>query len=72
MKILTATMLCACLLLNASALAKTQSEKDACQKVKDKIEAIQSRMRAGYSASQGIRYDERLRKLRDQRYRLCR
>ena len=72
MRILTATMLCACLLLNGSVLAKTQAEKDACQKVKDKIEVIQSRMRAGYSASQGIRYDERLRKLRDQRYRLCR
>ena len=72
MRILTVMTLCTSLLLSGPLLAKTQSEKDACQKVKDKIEAIQSRMRAGYSASQGIRYEERLRELRDQRYRLCR
>ena len=72
MKTLAVITLCACLFLNVQAQAKTQREKEACQKVKDKIEAIQSRMRSGYSASQGIRYEERLRELRDQRYRLCR
>jgi outer membrane lipoprotein-sorting protein len=72
MKTLAVITLCACLFLNVQVQAKTQSEKEACQKVKDKIEAIQSRMRTGYSASQGRRYEERLRELRDKRYRLCR
>jgi hypothetical protein len=29
-------------------------------------------MRNGYSAAQGIRYDERLRELKEKRYQLCR
>lgn len=29
-------------------------------------------MRNGYTAAQGIRYDARLRELRDKRYELCR
>ena len=29
-------------------------------------------MRNGYSAAQGIRFDERLRELKGKRYKLCR
>ena len=47
-------------------------DKAACESVKQKIRAIEARMRNGYSAVQGIRYDDRLRELRDKRYKLCR
>ena len=33
---------------------------------------IESRMRQGYTAKQGIRFDERLRELKKKRYKLCR
>jgi hypothetical protein len=47
-------------------------DKDACEQVKMKIRAIESKMRSGYSASQGIRYEAQLRELKEKRYRLCR
>lgn len=52
----------------------TASGKDrlACAKVKRDIARVESRMRAGYTASQGRRLEERLRRLREKRYRLCR
>jgi hypothetical protein len=56
--------------LPVSASGKT--DKEACEKVKQQIRAIQSRMRNGYSAAQGIRLDERMRELKDKRYKLCR
>ena len=43
-----------------------------CRKVKEKIRKIESRMRQGYTAKQGIRFDERLRELKKKRYKLCR
>ncbi len=43
-----------------------------CEQVKAEIREIEARMRAGYSHAQGLRYEERLRELRDCRYRLCR
>jgi len=48
------------------------SDKAACEKVKKQIRLVQDKMRAGYSAAQGIRYDARLRELREKRYRVCR
>ena len=48
------------------------SDKDACEQVKKKIRVIESRMRDGYSAAQGIRYEARLRELKEKRYKLCR
>ena len=48
------------------------SDKDACEQVKKKIRVIESKMRGGYSASQGIRYEAQLRDLKEKRYRLCR
>ncbi len=56
--------------LPVSASGKT--DKEACEKVKQQIRAIQSKMRNGYSAAQGIRLDERMRALKDKRYKLCR
>jgi hypothetical protein len=56
----------------SQSMAASNSDKEACAKVKADIREIQARMRSGYTAAQGIRYDERLRKLHDKRRRLCR
>ena len=47
-------------------------DRVACEQVKKKIRVIESKMRGGYSASQGIRYEARLRELKEKRYKLCR
>jgi len=64
------------LLLIISVLAPVHAgngnDKAACEQVKKKIRAIEARMRDGYSASQGIRYEARLRALKEKRYKLCR
>ncbi len=52
--------------------AHTQDDASACEKVKQQIRSIQTKMRNGYSAAQGIRYEERLRELKEKRYKLCR
>ena len=48
------------------------NDKGACEQVKKKIRVIESKMRDGYSASQGIRYEAQLRNLKEKRYKLCR
>jgi hypothetical protein len=58
-------------LLQCPADAGGKPDKAACEAVKKKIRAIEARMRDGYTAAQGIRYDARLRELREKRYRLC-
>ena len=60
------------LLATIQADAGSGDEKAACEKVKQQIRSIQSKMRNGYSASQGIRLEDRLRELKDKRYQLCR
>ena len=47
-------------------------DDDACDKVKSQIRKIEAKMRNGYSAAQGIRYEDKLRELKEKRYRLCR
>lgn len=59
-------------LLAIQADADSRDEKAACEKVKQQIRSIQSKMRNGYSAAQGIRFDDRLRVLKKKRYQLCR
>lgn len=71
MKAIAWTLLIA-ILLQAPAGAGHKDDKAACATVKKRIRAIEARMRDGYTAAQGIRYDARLRKLREQRYKLCR
>ena len=61
-----------CLLLALLANAGPNDDAAACDKVKQQIRSIQAKMRNGYSASQGIRYEDRLRELKEKRYRLCR
>ena len=62
------------LLILATLQSETIARDDeaACEKVKQQIRSIQTKMRNGYSAAQGIRYDERLRELKEKRYKLCR
>lgn len=43
-----------------------------CRKVREKIERLHARMRAGYRAKAGNRLAERLRELKKQRAKLCR
>ena len=43
-----------------------------CRRIDAQIRKIEARMRQPYSASEGIRFDERLRELKDKRYRRCR
>jgi hypothetical protein len=52
--------------------AHAQDDAAACEKVKQQVRSIQAKMRNGYSAAQGIRYEERLRELKEKRYKLCR
>ena len=70
-KLLAAVLLLA-IALQTTAAGNTQSKKEDCEKVKQQIRAIEAKMRNGYSAAQGIRLDERLRLLKDKRYKLCR
>ena len=53
-------------------LAASKCDKQACNKVKADIREVEEKMRSGYTASQGNRYEARLRKLRDKRRRICR
>lgn len=55
-----------------SAVGETGRDTAECRKVKADIRKIEARMRQPYTAAQGIRFDERLRKLKDKRYRVCR
>jgi len=43
-----------------------------CKLTKQKIAKIHSKMRQGYSASQGVRMDDELRRLRKLRSKYCR
>ena len=54
------------------ATSQVKTRRNACEAVKAKIRYVESRMRAGYTAKQGIRLEERLRELRRKRSRLCR
>ncbi|MFQ5609465.1 MAG: hypothetical protein ACE5F8_04265 [Woeseiaceae bacterium] len=62
----------ATLLFGDASVAGSKKDKEACEKVKAQIEKIVSRMRHGYSAAQGVRYEEKLRELREKRFKICR
>lgn len=58
--------------LQSTAAAHDNRDKAACAAVKQKIRAIESRMRSGYTRAQGERYRKRLRDLHEKRFRTCR
>jgi hypothetical protein len=62
----------ALLLLSAQGNARPDCDKLACDEVKQAIREIESRMRSGYSRSQGERYEAKLRKLKRRRSKVCR
>ena len=61
----------ALLAVQSPVYADSKADKAACEEVKKKIRVIEAKMRDGYSAAQGIRYEARLRELKDKRYKLC-
>lgn len=70
---LTILVVCGLLAMSqAVASGDRKAQEKACTDVKQKIRKLESRMRAGYSASQGIRLEEKLRALKKKRYRVCR
>ncbi len=60
------------LVLSARGEARPDCDALACNEVKQDIREIEARMRAGYSRSQGEKYEARLRKLKRRRTKLCR
>lgn len=65
------TVLCA-MLLSMPASAHDECPKAACEKVKQKIRKIESKMRQAYSRAQGEKMSARLRELRAVRSKTCR
>ncbi len=60
------------LLLSVTALPSPTDERQIkCAETKEKIRKIESKMRQGYTARQGIKMQDELRSLREQRKRLC-
>ena len=59
-------------IFSAQSDAKPDCDALACEEVKQAIREIEARMRAGYSRSQGERYEAKLRKLKRKRSKLCR
>ncbi len=72
MKKLVCTILIMLVCSSPHATAASKCNKEECRKVKADIREIQAKMRSGYTAAQGNRYQARLRKLRDKRSRICR
>jgi uncharacterized membrane protein (DUF106 family) len=66
------TLIALLTLASAAQLVASPVDREECEKVKQQIRALEAKMRNGYSAAQGIRYDERMRKLKDKRYKVCR
>lgn len=64
--------ICLLLVLASGSSAHEPDSRDECARVKQKIRQIQSRMRAGYTRAEGERMEDRLRKLRAVRAKVCR
>lgn len=52
--------------------APAHSPKEKCEEVKQKIRKIESKMRQGYTAREGVRMEDELRRLRSIRSKSCR
>ena len=68
----TALVLLCSIAMSPTVAGKTRCEKLACEEVKADIREVQARMRAGYTAAEGVRLDAKLRRLRSKRAKLCR
>lgn len=56
----------------AAPAADRGDRKEKCEAVKEQIRKVQQRLRAGYSAAQGVKLNEKLLELRKKRAKLCR
>jgi F0F1-type ATP synthase membrane subunit b/b' len=62
-----------CLLFAAKAVPSAMDEREIkCAETREKIRRIESKMRQGYTAKQGIKMQDELRSLRELRKRICR
>lgn len=71
MRVLLAFLLCLVFATKAAPLATDEREVK-CAETREKIRRIESKMRQGYTAKQGIKMQEELRSLRELRKRICR
>lgn len=55
-----------------SGFAADQRDREECEEIKEEIRKIQSKMRRGYTAEQGVRLNEKLLELRERRSKACR
>lgn len=60
------------LVLSLPVLSDEKERPSECDKTKQKIRHIQSKMRSGYTRSQGEKMEAQLRKLREKRKKVCR
>ena len=67
----TLTLICSGLLLAGASYGHPVSPKLECEEIKQKIRYIQSKMRSGYTRSQGEKMEADLRKLRALRKKAC-
>jgi hypothetical protein len=65
------TMLCVGLLLAGASYGRPGSPELECDEIKQKIRYIRSKMRSGYTRSQGEKMEADLRKLRALRKKAC-
>jgi hypothetical protein len=56
----------------ANGPSATEERRQECAETKAKIRKIESKMRQGYTAKQGVRMEDELRRLREKRSRVCR
>lgn len=63
--------LAASMLLSAPHHPDRETRSERCEQAKQKIRKIQSKMRQGYTAKQGIRMESELRRLREKRAKNC-
>lgn len=71
MRVLLAFLLCLVFATKAVPLATDEREAK-CAEAKEKIRKIESKMRQGYTAKQGVKMQDELRSLRERRKHLCR
>ena len=71
MRVLLAFLLC--LLFATKAVPSTTDERAIkCAETREKIRRIESKMRQGYTAREGVKMQDDLRSLRELRKRICR
>ena len=66
------TLLISIVLLLASADSRGSDRELECEKIKQKISQIQSKMRSGYTRAEGEKLEAELRRLRALRRKACR